>query len=115
MNNKNVAIIAAIVATLSGCGYSQMDSEMSGQVKRMIHLTPIICPNYYEVDFSLGVMRDGVGSMSTQDVYVTVPAELLPKVKEIANSGKPATITYNKARFALCTEERIVTDIQPMK
>lgn len=110
-------LILAGLLLLSSCGYSQQNSEAMGQVKKVIHRTPIICPNYYEVDLSLGVMRNGVGSVSTQDMwaYVEDPA-VLKVLQEAGKTGEPLVkVEYDERRIALCTEEKIITKAEVVK
>jgi hypothetical protein len=109
-------VIAALLLSLSACGYSSLDSEMMGQVKKVDHSNPIICPAYYRVDISLGILRNGVGSMSTQDVWVTVDDKShLDVLKAAAASGDLVKVTYDERRVVLCTEEKIVTKVEIVK
>ena len=102
--------IVAALLVLSACGRSSVDSELVGQVKKVIHNTPVICPDYYTVDISLGVMRNGVGSMSTRDEYLTVsnPADVatLQKLSEVGGLVK---VKYDVYRFVICTDDHHIT------
>ena len=53
-------VILALIG-MAGCGYEQRGNEVSGQVKRVIQVTPLICPARTLVDLSLGIVRGGVG------------------------------------------------------
>lgn len=89
---------------------------MTGQVKAIDHKTPIICGDYDELDLSLGVMRNGVGSMSSQDVplYVT-SADDVKKLKEALQSGKIVELTYDERRVTFCVPDRWVTGIKTLE
>lgn len=107
------AIIAAALLMLSGCGNSSVDNELIGQVKKVSHVTPLLCFDYVDADISLGVMRNGVGSMSTQDQWLTVPREQDQKIlAEAAQSGKIVKVTYRVARVMWCWNDHIVTSAE---
>ncbi len=110
------AILLFLALVVSGCGYSSMQSEMMGQVKKVANRTPLICNNRVDADISLGVMRNGVGSMSSQDVWITVPEksdQIL--LKKAAESGELVKITYDIARVTFCWEDHIVTHVEVVK
>lgn len=98
---------------VSGCGYEQLGVNTAGQVKKVIVNNPIICSAYTAVDLSLGVMRNGVGSMSTEDVYLTVvntsDVQLLNKAVE---TGRLVKITYDTKRWTWCTYNKIVSKVE---
>lgn len=107
-----------LVLGLTGCfGYSAKQSEMAGQVKKITRFTPIICPDRVEVDVSLGVIRNGVGSMSTQDVWALVEDKSLEaKLKDAQEKGSPVTITYDTARVVFCPNtHKVVTGVEVLK
>ena len=89
---------------------------MTGQVKRVAHMTPLICPIHDRVDVSMGVMRGGVGSMSTQDLWLYIPdpddARLL---KQAAQTGQLVEISYDTARLRFCVDEETVTHVELLK
>lgn len=98
-------ISVLILSGLVGCGYSSRNNELTGQVKKVIHQTPIICPNRVDVDISLGVMRNGVGSMSSQDVYATVINESDVKLLEkAAEAGALVKLNYDQVRLTICNQ-----------
>jgi hypothetical protein len=101
-----------LILLLTACGFSSVDNEMTGQVKKTMHNTPLICPDYTDADISLGVMRDGVGSMSTQDVWVVVPPELKLKVEHFAETGEIVNATYSVYRVTFCTSDHYLTSIE---
>lgn len=112
-----------IVALLGLCaiigvnsGYSARGSEMTGQVKRVVQNTPLVCQNYTNADISLGSMRAGVGSMSTEDVWVTVPDASMAKILADASvSGKLVKVTYDVRRLTICIDDHIVTAVEVLK
>jgi hypothetical protein len=112
--NKILLVVFAV--SLSACGKSSMGSEMTGQVKRVNHSTPLICPEYYDADISMGVMRNGVGSMSTADEWMWVPDRTMyAKLKESAESGALVKVTYDIHRIAFCHEEAEITSVELVK
>lgn len=110
-------LFALAVVGLSGCwGYTSIDNELTGQVKKVHHNTPLICPDYYSADVSLGVMRNGVGSMSTQDVAVTIPdKELLHVFEEAASTGKLVKVVFKVRRFTICIEDHVIDSVEILK
>lgn len=87
----------------SGCGYSSRDNEVIGQVKRVVHRTPIFCDNHYDVDISLGVIKNGVGSMSNQDIWITITnPQDLQTIQTAASSGDIVKFMYDVPRFNFC-------------
>jgi hypothetical protein len=116
---KHVTAVALISLGLTGClGNSSAGNEAVGQVKRVQHKTPILCPDYNHVDISLGVMRNGVGSMSTQDMWLYVPNALDNSVlTDAAQSGALVKISYDVARgrWFGCVETATVTAVTVLK
>lgn len=99
---KHLIVIFGALA-LTACGYSSMGNHLTGQVKRVKHQTPIFCPERVDADLSLGVIRNGVGSMSSEDVWVTVPDSESAKILEAAaQNGDIVDVEYDRARFAFC-------------
>jgi len=113
---KKIFALAIIVA-LTGCGYSNRDVEVVGQVKRVVHNTPLICPDYDDIDLSLGVMRNGTGSMSTQDIYLNVMNKAdLATLKEANSTGVLVKLTYDTKRVRICTTSgREITKVELVK
>jgi hypothetical protein len=63
----------------------------------------MFCDDRIDADISLGVMRKGVGSMSTQDALVYVPSDADAKIlTAAAESGQLVKIKYDEQRFSLC-------------
>lgn len=104
MKKAKVLLSAALLATLAGCGYSSQDNELVGQVKRVMRNTPIVCPDYYVADISMGVMRNGVGSVSKEDVWAVVPADKVDQFKKLAETGEPVKVSYDVKRLVLCPD-----------
>lgn len=102
---KRKMLLAGLLAlTLTGCGYSGYDIETVGQVKKIVNNNPIICNGYIDVDLSLGVMRNGVGSMSNQDIWINITAEQAVLLKKAMETGKLVKIVYDSKRFVFCTD-----------
>lgn len=99
---KSLSLIIAAIS-LTACGLSASDNELVGQVKKVIRKTPIVCPDYDEADISLGVVRNGVGSMSHEDVtlYVT-RADDSKLLKRAAETGLLVKVTYDVQRVGIC-------------
>ena len=95
------------LAVLSGCGYSHRDNEVVGQPKAVEATTPMLCPDQRILHLSLGVMRHGVGSMSTEDIRINIPSEkMADELKIVVESGKLINARTNEARFRWCNEEK---------
>lgn len=105
--------LAIAALTLTGClGFSSKDNEVIGQVKRVKHLTPIVCMDWDMADISLGVMRNGVGSMSTQDISLWVPNKAdFDLLAQASKTGQLVKITYDNARFRWCVDTEMVTKV----
>lgn len=102
------ALFFVAIVFAAACGNVATDSVMTGQVKKVQHNTPLICPDYVDVDVSLGVLKNGVGSMSTQDVWITVPAaDTLAVLTSAASSGMLVDITYDQRRVVICTDDYV--------
>lgn len=104
--NKSYCVLVSVIL-LAGCGYSHRDNEVVGQPKSVESTTPIFCPDQHILHLSLGVMRHGVGSMSTEDIRINIPdASLVPALKSAVESGKIINARTNEARFRICNEEK---------
>lgn len=89
---------------------------MIGQVKKIRQNTPIICPDYKSVDITLGILRGGVGSMSTQDVWAVITErEHLAVFLRAAESGQLVKVRYDQARIAFCTDDIFVISVELVK
>lgn len=111
---KRFLILATLA--LTACGYSARDNEMIGQVKKVARQTPIFCDDRVDADISLGVMRNGVGSMSAQDVWITVPNKEDQELMKRANeSGELVKITFDDKRWTWCWHNDIVSKVELVK
>lgn len=108
--------IIFVLPFLVSCGYSSVGTDMVGQVKRVMNKTPILCNDRVDLDLSLGVLRNGVGSMSSEDATATIhnpsDIELLKKAQE---DGSAVKVTYNLKRWTWCEDERQVTKVEILK
>ena len=94
-----------IMLLLCSCGYSHRDNDLVGQPKSVESTTPMVCPDQHVLHLSLGVMRHGVGSMSTEDIRINIPDDkLVPALKLAVESGKIINARTNEARFRWCNE-----------
>jgi hypothetical protein len=101
------------------CGFTTMygrDGEVIGQAKRLTMVTPFwssFCQPYYELDLSLGVLQNGVGSISKQDMIFTVlNTEDLPKMKAAVEAGSIIKVKYDTRRLAACTATYLATGLE---
>ena len=117
-----IRFLLVVLIALSGgcyaCGNKTTSNELTGQVKKVIKRTPLICPDFVEVDVSLGVMRGGIGSMSHEDVALRVMNEdQVPKLEKAARDGALITLAYDEARIAVCYPQHKLTsftiDVDP--
>jgi len=107
------AAIVGVALLLAGCGNSAQDGEIIGQAKKVTHRTPLICPNYVAFDLSLGVMKGGTGSMSTQDMWFTVAHESdIEALTKAVQAGAIVRVKYDTRRIAICTEAEILTAVE---
>ncbi len=108
--------LITIALMLSGCGYESRNSELMGQVKKVTQETPLLCFNHSEADISMGIMRNGVGSMSSEDIWVYVPSADDEKIiKQAAETGSLVKITYDVQRVTWCVPDHIVTKVELVK
>ncbi len=108
--------LAVALSGCQACGYSSQQNDLTGQVKKVISRTPIICPDYTEVDVSLGYIRNGGGSVSKEDVVLSVHNQaFIPLLKQAADSGEPVKVTYNVFRASICEPEHELTAVQIIK
>jgi hypothetical protein len=67
-------------------------------------MTPMVCPDYYVVDISLGVMRNGVGSMSTHDIELFIQDKDVEALRSIAEVGGIIDFMYDERRSPWCVD-----------
>ena len=109
---KKVFYIALLAVSLTACGYESRDNELSGQAKKIVHATPLFCPNHDDFEVSMGIVRNGTGSMSTEDVWFTVQnPEQIAVLKKAADAGSIVHVKYDVRRFAFCQHNHILTDV----
>jgi hypothetical protein len=117
-NFRNAMFVLMLGATgcARTCGYTSRDNELIGQAKKIHHHTPIICPDFDDADISLGVMRNGVGSMSTQDMWLNVTnhADYDLLLKAIAD-GDIVKVRYDTYRATTCINENTITHVEIVK
>lgn len=104
--------LSSVGLRMMGFGHSSIGNELIGQVKKVNSFTPIICPNWYGGDISLGVIQNGVGSYSNRDIWVTIPPDLVAEFQKAVESGQLVKIHYDEWRLAYCTETAWVTNIE---
>lgn len=108
-------LLVLIILTIS-CGYSHRDNEIVGQPKSVESTTPIFCPEQNILHMSLGVMRNGVGSMSVQDILINIPdSTLVPKLKKVVEEGKIINAKTNEARFRWCNQEKELVSFEVLE
>lgn len=102
-----IAAMLALSTALTGClGHTAVDNELVGQVKKVKAITPLLCPDYKIADISLGVIRNGTGSMSKEDVWVYVASDTDYKaLASAAGSGQVVKVVYSTRRAGFCTGE----------
>ncbi len=115
---KKIFMFLALIS-LTGCsmwGYRSRENELIGQVKKVVHRTPMVCSEFDSADISLGVLRNGVGSMSSQDVWVTVfSSDDLKILKKANETGQLVKIKYDERRATYCIEDFIVKSVELVK
>jgi hypothetical protein len=110
-------IVIALAFLIMGCGYNSKNNELICQVKYVENVTPLICPDYIEASVSLGVMKNGVGSMSTSDKHLTVRTDEQYRILQAAvKSAKLVKIVFDQKRaggdFWVCTPAMIVKSVE---
>lgn len=115
MNKFKALLVLALAASLSACGNTSTDNEVVGQVKRVVNKTPIVCPNYTLADISMGVIRNGGGNLSKEDLWVVIPEKDAPKFKKLAESGETIKVTYDVTRWAWCKPAERLTTVDAIK
>lgn len=109
-------VIAVIALVVSGCGYSSLEGEMVGQVKSVSHTSNLLCADYDRAFISLGVFRNGVGSMSTQDVGVWMPDSRVTQVmREAARAGAIVRLQKKTYRNNFCKEDHEISVAEILK
>ncbi len=101
---KHICLVI-IAMVITACGRSSVDNEAVGQVKTILKRTPLICEDYTEIGLSLGVMRNGIGSVSHEDMTLAVENTKTADVallKTAAELGWIVKIRYDVERVSPC-------------
>lgn len=113
---RTLGLAALSLVLMTGCGDLSRGTEAVGQVKSVYNETPLIFPDYVQVDLSLGVMRNGVGSMSTQDIFVLLKDPMdIALAKQAQQEGQLVKVTYDHQRLNFWSEARQATKIELLK
>ena len=113
-----ISVAVLIVLSIFGLFYRgfvtmyAVGGELIGQVKKLRLVTPFwpVCPPYYALDVSLGVMQNGTGSMSTNDAWLTVKdTDDLPAMREAVSNASIVKVKFDTRRLYACTEEYYAT------
>jgi hypothetical protein len=110
---KVAIILALAIVVAAGCGDASRGNAIVGQVKRIKQMTPMICPDYIEVDLSLGVLRNGVGSTSREDATLAIdPSDhaTIDVLTRASRSGQITHLTYDERRTSPCWPNDRVVD-----
>lgn len=104
--------LMTLTLACAGCGYASVGNDLVCQPKKIHHVTPIFCPTRDDVDVSMVVMVNGVGSMSTADMWLTVPNPWdRDALQRAIDTGKIVHIRYDEARFRWCDNEDLVANV----
>ena len=112
------AILASIVTFLVtvGFGYSHKNGELIGQVKRVETKTNLVCANYDMTSVSLGVLRGGVGSLSTVDIDLWIPdTNHRDHLRKVVATAQLVKIKYDEYRVAFCKPDLVVRGVEEVK
>lgn len=113
---RELMVPVVLAVSLCGClGHTSSGNELTGQVKKVQHVTPIFCPDYYHVDISLGTMRNGVGSMSSQDIILWVKNESdVAMLEQASRDGSIVKVNYDiaRSRWFNCVEKEELTQAE---
>ena len=110
-----IICVAALVASVSltGCGHIAVDGELTGQAKKVTTVTPLFCENYVAFEMSMGVLQNGTGSVSTQDMWFTVKnVEDLATIKKAVETAAIVKVTYDTLRSPICIAQEVMTSIE---
>ncbi len=113
---KLMLAAGALLALTACLGHSSEGNTLTGQVKKAKNITPLLCSNYHAVDVSLGVLRNGVGSMSTEDIWLYVPNDAdFAVLQQAADTGAIVKVTYNVERARWCVPNDEATHVELSK
>lgn len=78
-------------------------------MKRLHRVTPIFCGDYSVLDANLGVMQDGQGGASIQDIDLEIPEPMVAELaKALENKTLQVEITYSTHRVAFCGQHEVL-------
>ena len=113
---KKLMLVFGCLSLVSGCGYSSRNNELIGQVKVVQTVTPLLCFDRTDIHFSLGVMRNGTGSVSTHDITATVYDKDVIKTLKLANeTGAVVKLVADEARVRFCADATEITTAEIVK
>lgn len=101
MRSRIALFLTLCISGCQTCGNIATGNVAIGQVKKVGHGTPLLCPEYDYIDVSLGVLRsNGVGSFSKEDnEFVITNPEQKTLLEAAAESGQLVKITYDQRRL----------------
>jgi hypothetical protein len=109
MKNFLALSLCLALSACSACGLSSENNELSGQVKKATQQSRLFCPDQNLVDISLGIMRNGMGSPSKEDVELVVPdLAVFQALKVEAQRGGLVSVLYNERRVVWCDPSLIL-------
>lgn len=109
---------AFLAVALVGCGYSSRGSDLVCQPKKLVRNTPILCSDFTDVDVSLGVVQNGVGSMSAEDQWLVVDdVDIERKLDESIRHARLVKLTFDVKRWVWCPgkSDHVVTGVEDVK
>ncbi len=118
MNIKNVFIGLAISFALIGCsggvndgcgGWWSRDNITTGLVKKVTLDTGIFCPDYYRAEISLSLIHGNFGDLSTKDLDIYIPNDLVLDMKKAVKDSAIINFTYDERRAINCVDHYRMT------
>jgi hypothetical protein len=103
------------------CGWSGKEITGLGQVKKVGLESNLVCPDYYQVDIALGIMRNGFGCMSTHDQRFFVPDSIqrffipdsmLKDFRTAAEKSSIVNFSYDVRRASSCVNNYRITSFK---
>lgn len=99
-----VLILVPLLAISTGFGIGS-EGELVGQIKEVRKVNPVICPRHATAEISLGHIKDGTGSYSTEDKLIQIPDDRVEEFKRYAVTGEIVTAQTATWRLALCVPD----------
>lgn len=95
------------------CGWSETEVTGAGQIKQVSKRSPsLFCPDYYMIDVSLGIMRNGSGSVSKEDINIFIEEKDVAELRSAAANSSIIEFTYNTRRFSNCVVNKRMTSFK---